>query len=199
MKKTELAELVGYHVDDIYPRLSRRGKVVVKGFKRYLVDTNKKIFEAAAQRASKDKVQGTYYPLVPETIREIMQHVGKDVESVSRKDPKSKYHIFSLFVICDSLYCMGCFEASYLEEEEQKRIQGQLEGWLKGIEEIVEMHPELPEDTSSLEAYQKSLKDIRTALDDSDTEAVIKASEELEKKLEEWAQRIDEEGREGWK
>jgi DNA-binding transcriptional MerR regulator len=199
MKKTELAELVGYHVDDIYPRLSRRGKVVVKGFKRYLVDTNKKIFEAAAQRASKDKVQGTYYPLVPETIREIMQHVGKDVESVSRKDPKSKYHIFSLFVIWDSLYCMGCFEASYLEEEEQKRIQGQLEGWLKGIEEIVEMHPELPEDTSSLEAYQKSLKDIRTALDDSDTEAVIKASEELEKKLEEWAQRIDEEGREGWK
>jgi hypothetical protein len=194
MIKKELAELVGYHVDDIYPRLSRRGKVVVKGFKRYLVDTNKKIFEAAAQRASKDKVQGTYYPLVPETIREIMQHVGKDVESVSRKDPKSKYHIFSLFVIWDSLYCMGCFEASYLEEEEQKRIQGQLEGWLKGIEEIVEMHPELPEDTSSLEAYQKSLKDIRTALDDSDTEAAIKASEELEKKLEEWAQRIDEEG-----
>jgi hypothetical protein len=179
--------------------LSRRGKVVVKGFKRYLVDTNKKIFEAAAQRASKDKVRGTYYPLVPETIREIMQHVGKDVESVSRKDPKSKYHIFSLFVICDSLYCMGCFEASYLEEEEQKRIQGQLEGWLKGIEEIVEMHPELLEDTSSLEAYQKSLKDIRTALDDSDTEAAIKASEELEKKIEEWAQRIDEEGREGWK
>ena len=193
MKRKELAELVGYHVDDIYPRLSRREKIVVKGFKHYLVATNKKIFEAAAQRASKDKVQGTYYPLVPETIREIMQFVGKDVESVSRKDPKSKYHIFSLFVICDSFLCTGCFEASYLEEEEQKRIQGQLEGWLKGIEEIVEMHPELLEDTSSLEAYQKSLKDIRTALDDSDTEAAIKASEELEKKLEEWAQRIDEE------
>ena len=116
MKKKELIELVGYHVDDIYPRLSRRGKVVVKGFKRYLVDTNKKIFEAAAQRASKDKVRGTYYPLVPETIREIMQHVGKDVESVSRKDPKSKYHIFSLFVICDSLYCRpaiwGLFSAA---------------------------------------------------------------------------------------
>ncbi|GAG85574.1 unnamed protein product, partial [marine sediment metagenome] len=32
MKKKELIELVGYHVDDIYPRLSRRGKVVVKGF-----------------------------------------------------------------------------------------------------------------------------------------------------------------------
>ena len=194
MKKTELAELVGYHVDDIYPRLSRRGKVVVKGFKRYLVDTNKKIFEAAAQGASKDKVQGTYYPLVPETIREIMQHVGKDVESVSRKDPKSKYHIFSLFVIWDSLYCMGCFEDSYLKEDEQERIRGRVERWLGGIAEILESYPELPEDTSSLEAYQKSLKDIRTALDDWDTEAAIKASEELEKKLEEWAQRIDEEG-----
>ncbi len=160
MKKKELIELVGYHVDDIYPRLSRRGKVVVKGFKRYLVATNKKIFEAEAQKAAKDKVKGEYYPLVPETIRKIMQLVGKDVKKESRKDPKDKYHIYSLFVICDSF----------------------------------ESYPELLEDTSSLEAYQKSLKDIRTALDDWDTEAAIKASEELEKKLEEWAQRIDEEG-----
>ena len=194
MIKKELAELVGYHVDDIYPRLSRRGKVVVKGFKRYLVATNKKIFEAEAQKAAKDKVKGEYYPLVPETIRKIMLFVGKDVKKESRKDPKDKYHIYSLFVICDSFHCTGCFEDSYLKEEEQERIRGRVERWLEGIAEILKSYPELPEDTSSLEAYQKSLKDIRTALDDWDTEAAIKASEELEKKLEEWAQRIDEEG-----
>ena len=194
MIKKELAELVGYHVDDIYPRLSRRGKVVVKGFKRYLSAPNKKIFEEAAQKAAKDRVKGEYHPLVSETIRRIIQLVGKDVKKESRKDPKDKYHIYSLFVICDSFHCTGCFEDSYLKEEEQERIRGRVERWLEGIAEILKSYPELPEDTSSLEAYQKSLKDIRTALDDWDTEAAIKASEELEKKLEEWAQRIDEEG-----